>query len=59
MPFTTTSQRAYVLEANGTAMNTTKNQQFFFLEFTKTMMSSKHNKKLIVDDKETTDQNRF
>ena len=55
MQFTTTSQKAYVLEANAAGMNTAKNQQKFF-EFRKTMRSSKHNKKLVVDDKETTDQ---
>ena len=55
MQFTTTSQKAYVLEANAAGMNTAKNKQNFF-EFRITMKSSKYNKKLIVDDKETTDQ---
>ena len=56
MLFTTTSQKAYVLEANPTGMNTAKNQPKFFFEFRKTRRSSQHNKKLIVDDKETADQ---
>ena len=30
MRFTTTSQKAYVLETNATDINTAKNQQFFF-----------------------------
>ena len=30
MQFTTTSQKAYVLEANATGINTSKSQQFFF-----------------------------
>ena len=38
------SQRAYVLEADATGMNTVKNQDFFFFfEFRKTTTSSKHN----------------
>ena len=37
-------------------MNTAKNQPKFFFEFRKTRRSSQHNKKLIVDDKETADQ---
>ena len=37
------SQRAYVLEADATGMNTVKNQEFFFFEFRKTTTSSKHN----------------
>ena len=30
MRFTTTSQKAYVLETNATGINTAKNQQIFF-----------------------------
>ena len=44
MQFTTTSQKAFVLEANATGMNTAKNNNFFF-EFRKTTRSSKHKKK--------------
>ena len=55
MQFTTTLQKAYKLEANATGMGTTKTQ-FFFLEFRKTLRHAKYNKKLIIDDKEATDQ---
>ena len=57
MQFTTKlrSQKAFVLEANATGMNTAKIQQFvfvflvfaffFFFESRKTTRSSKHNRK--------------
>ena len=52
----TTSQKVYVLEVNATGMNTVKNQQNYF-GVRKTIRSSKNTiKKLIVDDKEITDQ---
>ena len=55
MQFTTTSQKASVLEEITTGMNTEKNRQIFF-ESRETTRSSKHNKKLIVDEKEIADQ---
>ena len=42
MQFTTTSQKACVLDGNVTGMNTAKNQQTFF-EYRKATKSSKHN----------------
>ena len=57
MEFTNTSQKAYVLEANATGVNTGKNQQFFFLNLEKERAAQNTiRKKLIVDDKETIDQ---
>ena len=44
-----------IKEANATGMNKEKNQEIFF-EFGKAARILKHNKKLIVDDKEATDQ---
>ena len=44
MQFTTTSQKAYILETNATGINIAKNQQNFF-ELGTTRRSSEHNKK--------------
>ena len=55
MQFTTTSQKAFVLEANATGMNTAKNF-FFFLNLEKQQGAQNTRKKLIVDNKETIDQ---
>ena len=44
MQFTTTSQKAYVLEANATGRKRAKNQHIFF-EFRKITSKPKHNKK--------------
>ena len=52
MQFVSTLQRAFVLEANVTAMNINN----FFMNLEKTAKSSKCNKKFIVDDKEITDK---
>ena len=56
-----TSRKAYVLEASTTGTNTAKKQLFFFFfffffDFRKIARSSKHNKKIIVDGKKTSDQ---
>ena len=52
-----TSRKAYVLEASTTGTNTAKKQHFFFFfDFRKIARSSKHNKKIIVDGKKTSDQ---
>ena len=48
-------QTIFVLEANGTGMNIQKINKILF-EYRTTMRSSNHNKKLIFNDKETTDQ---
>ena len=49
------------IRKNGTGMNTTKKSTFFFfIEYKKLTRKSKHNKKkLIIHDKETTDQTLF
>ena len=44
MQFTTTSQKAYILETNATGINIAKNQQNVF-ELRTTRRSSEHNKK--------------
>ena len=44
MQFTTTSQKAYILETNARDINIAKNQQNFF-ELRTTRRSSEHNKK--------------
>ena len=48
-------QTVFVLEANGTGMNIQKINKILF-EYRTTTRSSNHNKKLIFNDKETTDQ---
>ena len=48
-------QTIFVLEANGTGMNIQKINKILF-EYRTTTRSSNHNKKLIFNDKETTDQ---
>ena len=51
------SQRAYVLEADATGMNTVKNQEFFFfLNLEKQQRAQNTIKKLIVDDRKNADQ---
>ena len=55
MQFATTSQKAFVLEANATGMNTAKNI-FFFLNLEKQQGAQNTRKKLIVDNKETIDR---
>ena len=59
MQVTTASQRAYVLEANATGMNTGKNQQFFFLNLEKQPGAQNTIKKLIVNEKVSTGQTYF
>ena len=59
MQFTTISQKVYVLEAKVIGMNTTKNQQFIFFNLEKQRGAQNTIKKLIVDDKETTDQSHI
>ena len=56
MKFPTTSQKAHELEANTTGMNMAKNRQFFFLNLEKQRGSQKTIRKLVVDDKEITEQ---
>ena len=55
MQFTTTSQKAYILEANATGIYTVKNLFFFFLNLEQQQGAQNTIKKLNVDDKETTD----
>ena len=55
MQFTTTSQKAYILEANATGIYTVKNL-FFFLDLEQQQGTQNTIKKLNGDDKETTDQ---
>ena len=55
MQFTTTSQKAYILEANATGIYTVKNL-FFFLDLEQQQGAQNTIKKLNGDDKETTDQ---
>ena len=51
-------QTIFVLEANGTGMNIQKINKILF-EYRTTTRSSNHNKKLIFNDKETTDRHKF
>ena len=55
MKFTTTLQKAYKLEANVTGMNMAKNHQFF-LNLEKQWGSQNRIKKLVIDDKEITEE---
>ena len=55
--FMTTSQKAYILEANAISMNTVKNQQFFFkIQKKKQRGAQNIIKKITVGDKQTTGQ---
>ena len=56
MQFATTIQKAYVLEANATGINTVKDQKKFFFNLEKQQGAQNTIKKLLVDDKETADQ---
>ena len=56
MQFTTTSQKAYVLEANVTGYELREKSTKFFLNLEKQPGSQNTIKKLIVEDKKTTDQ---
>ena len=55
MQFTTTSWKAYSLEANATGMNTAKNQ-FYLIQKKKKRGAPNTIKTLIVDNKKTTEQ---
>ena len=56
MKFTTTSQKAHVLGANATGMNTAKKSTNFFLNLEKQRGSQNTIKKLVADNKEITDK---
>ena len=59
MQFMIMLQKGFVLDANVTGMNKAKNQQKFFLNLEKQQGAQNTIKKLIVDDKEITDQIQF
>ena len=52
-------EKGFVLDANVTGMSIAKNQQNFFLNLEKQQGAQNTIKKLIVDDKEITDQIHF
>ena len=54
--FTTTSQKAHELGENVTGINMAKNGKIFFLNLEKQRGSQNTIKKLVVDDKEITEQ---
>ena len=56
MKYTTISQKAYELEVNVTGMNMAKNRQIFFFNLEKQGGSQNTIKKLVIDDKEITEQ---
>ena len=56
MQFMTTSQNAFILDANVTGIRTQRKINKILFESKKTKRTSKHNKKLIVDDEEITNQ---